>query len=99
MRQLSFLFLAMLWVMPLHAKPLMQPHAKAINMEFKDAQISDVIRVLSEASGLNIVATNEAAQKRVTLYLHEVSAHQAMEIVSKISGLWYRYDEAAAVYR
>jgi general secretion pathway protein D len=99
MKQLTFIFLAVLWVLPLQAKPLTTPHAKAINMEFKDAQISDVIRVLSEASGLNIVATNDAAQKRVTLYLHDVSAHQAMEIVSKISGLWYRYDDAAVVYR
>ncbi len=73
--------------------------AKILNMEFKDAQIRDVARIIAEASGLNIVATNEAAQKRVTLYLHDVSARQAMEIISKVGGLWYRYDSGADVYR
>ena len=68
-------------------------------MEFKDAQIGDVVRIIAEASGLNIVATNEAAIKRVTLYLHNVSARQAMEIISKVGGLWYRHDPAANVYR
>lgn len=68
-------------------------------MEFKDAQIGDVVRIIAEASELNIVATNEAAVKRVTLYLHHVSARQALEIISKIGGLWYRHDPAVNVYR
>ncbi|HLF98439.1 MAG TPA: DUF3438 family protein [Methylococcaceae bacterium] len=72
---------------------------KILNMEFKEAQISDVVRIISEASGLNLVATNEAAQKRVTLYLHDVSARQAIEIISKVGGLWYRFDREADAYR
>jgi type II secretory pathway component GspD/PulD (secretin) len=81
------------------AEPFTHPDAKIIDMEFRDAQISDVIRIIAEASGLNIVATNEAASKSVTLYLHSVSARQAIEIISKIGGLWYRYDSDADVYR
>lgn len=73
--------------------------AKNINMEFKDAEIGDVVRIIAEASELNIVATNEAAVKRVTLYLHHVSARQALEIISKVGGLWYRHDPAVNVYR
>lgn len=72
---------------------------KILDMEFKDARISDVARILAEESGLNIVVTNEAAEKRVTLYLHDVTARQAIEIVSKIGGLWYRFDREANVYR
>jgi general secretion pathway protein D len=72
---------------------------KNITMEFRDAQISDVVRVIAEASGLNVVATNEAAAKRVTLYLHDVSPRQALELVSKVAGLWYRHDKKADIYR
>jgi len=81
------------------AQPSGKADLKVLNMEFKDAQISDVVRIISEASGLNIVATNEAAQKRVTLYLHDVSARQAMEIISKTGGLWYRHDPDLDAYR
>jgi len=86
--------------LPVPAQPFGgKADVKNINMEFKDAQIGDVVRIIAEASGLNIVATNEAALKRVTLYLHNVSARQAMEIISKVGGLWYRHDPAANVYR
>jgi general secretion pathway protein D len=81
------------------AQPFGKADLKVLNMEFKDAQISDVVRIISEASGLNIVATNEAAQKRVTLYLHDVSARQALEIISKTGGLWYRHDPDVDAYR
>lgn len=72
---------------------------KNISLEFKDAEVADVVRILTEASGLNIVASSEAAAQRVTLYLHNVSARQAMETISKVGGLWYRYDPATNVYR
>jgi general secretion pathway protein D len=72
---------------------------KNINMEFRDAQISDVVRIIAEASGLNVVATNAAAEKRVTLFLHDVSPRQALEILSKVAGLWYRHDKETDVYR
>jgi type II secretory pathway component GspD/PulD (secretin) len=86
--------------LPMPARPAGgRDDAKIIDMEFRDAQISDVVRIISESSGLNIVATNEAASRRVTLYLHDVSARQAMEIISKVGGLWYRHDREADVYR
>ncbi|MDB4557803.1 hypothetical protein N9053_01505, partial [bacterium] len=61
--------------------------------------VREVIDLLSEASGLNIVATPEAAEKSVTLTLRNVRVIDAIEIMAKISGLWYREEEATGAIR
>ncbi len=68
-------------------------------IEFKKAKLTDVIRALSELSGLNIVATEAAAKKEVTVYLRNITAREGIEAVSKSSGLWYRIDGAGKGYR
>jgi general secretion pathway protein D len=68
-------------------------------LEFKKAKLTDVIRALSELSGLNIVATEAAAKKEVTVYLRNITPREAIEAVSKSSGLWYRVDGVGKSYR
>jgi general secretion pathway protein D len=68
-------------------------------LEFKKAKLTDVIRALSELSGLNIVATEAAAKKEVTVYLRNITPREAIEAVSKSSGLWYRVDAIGKSYR
>ncbi len=63
-------------------------------LEFKDAKLMDVIRVISELSGDNIVATPEAAQKNVSVYLRGVSTKHALETICRINDLWFRKDNA-----
>lgn len=38
-------------------------------LEFKNSQVADIIRVLSEDAKVNIVATPEAGKKEVTIFL------------------------------
>ena len=45
--------------------------------------VLEIIDVLSESSGLNIVATPEAAEKKVTLTLRDVRVIDAIEIMAK----------------
>lgn len=63
-------------------------------LEFKDAKLMDVIRLISELSGDNIVATPEAAQKNVSVYLRGVSTKHALETICRINDLWFRKDNA-----
>ncbi|MEL6897765.1 MAG: hypothetical protein AAFP90_16830, partial [Planctomycetota bacterium] len=46
-----------------------------------------------------IVATQEAAEKRVTMTLRDVRVIDAIEIMAKISGLWYREEESTGAIR
>jgi len=68
-------------------------------IEFTGSNISDVVRTLSELSRQNIIATPEAAQKQVTIHLKNVTVLDAVKSISRISDLWYRYDEDTDTFR
>jgi general secretion pathway protein D len=68
-------------------------------VEFNESQLSDVVRTLSELSRKNIIATPEAAQRSVTIHLKDVTILDAIKSISRISDLWYRYDEDTDTYR
>ena len=57
-----------------------------ISLDFKDADIKNVFRLLAEVSGLNIVVTNDV-NRRVTLRLVEVPWDQAMDLIIATNGL------------
>jgi len=51
-----------------------------ISLDFKDADIQNVLRVLADVSGLNIIATDDVKGK-VTLHLTDVPWDQALDLV------------------
>jgi type IV pilus assembly protein PilQ len=57
-----------------------------ISLDFKDADIKNVFRLLAEVSGLNIIVTNDV-NRRVTLRLVEVPWDQAMDLIITTNGL------------
>lgn len=72
---------------------------KIPELEFKQAKLINVIRLLSETSGKNIVVTPEASKAEVSVYLRNVTLRQAIETICRINNLWYRFDEKARTYR
>lgn len=96
-KQLFFLTqLCFLVLMPLKAT-----HAADFidEVEFTDTQLADVVRTLSELTDTNIIATPEATDRRLTIHLKNVSVLDAVKSISRISNLWYRYDEDTNTYR
>ena len=59
---------------------------RRISLDFKNADIHDVLRILADVSGLNIVATDDV-RARVTLRLVEVPWDQALDVVLQANGL------------
>jgi len=59
------------------------PH---VSLDFKDADVHNVLRLLAEVSKLNIVATDDV-QGKVTLRLFDVPWEQALDIVLQVLGL------------
>jgi type IV pilus secretin PilQ/predicted competence protein len=57
-----------------------------ISLDFKDADIKNVFRLLAEVSGLNLVVTNDV-NRRVTLRLVEVPWDQALDLMISTNGL------------
>ena len=67
-----------------------------ISLDFKDADIKNVFRLLAEVSGRNIVVTDDV-NRRVTLRLVEVPWDQAMDLITTTNGLGK--DEVGSVIR
>jgi len=57
-----------------------------ISLDFKDADIKNVFRLLAEVSGLNIVVTDDVV-RRVTLRLVDVPWDQALNLLIETNGL------------
>jgi type II secretory pathway component GspD/PulD (secretin) len=57
-----------------------------ISLDFKDADIKNVFRLIAEVSGFNIVVTDEV-RKRVTVRLVDVPWDQALDLLIDTNGL------------
>lgn len=85
---------------PAPSKAAPSPEEAVIKkLEFKQANMLDVVRALADMSGLNIVATEDAAKKNVTVFLQDVTVKDALDTITKNSGLWYRQDKTSKAYR
>lgn len=89
---LLVLFFAHLNTAQAYEKPLAE-------LEFKDAKLMDAIRIISELSGSNIVATPAASETNVTIFLRNVTVHTAIETLCRVNNLWYRRNPKTRTYR
>jgi type IV pilus assembly protein PilQ len=64
---------------------------KTISMDFKDADIKDVLRIISDKSEMNIIAGGEV-QGVVTMKLENVPWDKALNIILKTQGYVYEQD-------
>jgi type II secretory pathway component GspD/PulD (secretin) len=86
------------------AKPSLKPLANKEDamigkLDFKSTRMGDVIRALSDVSNVNIIATEAASQKQISVFLQDVSVKEALELVCKTAGLWFRQDKTNGTYR
>jgi type II secretory pathway component GspD/PulD (secretin) len=68
-------------------------------LEFNQADMLDVARALADISGMNFVATENAAKKKITVFLQNISVQNALETITKNAGLWYRKDKVSDAFR
>ncbi|MFH1893729.1 MAG: secretin N-terminal domain-containing protein [Candidatus Zixiibacteriota bacterium] len=59
-----------------------------LSLQFKDIDVSEVFRMLSERSSLNIVAES-GVSGRVTLFLEDVTPSEALDIIINLNNLAY----------
>lgn len=99
-----FSFCALLPSHATAAPDLNQEGTKTINeiivdeIEFKRAKVQDAVRVLAELTGVNIVATEKAGKKLVTLYVRKLSVADIVDSLCRIAGLWYRHNDKTDIF-
>jgi type IV pilus assembly protein PilQ len=67
------------------------PAAGRLSMDFKDADINNLLRIIAEVSGMNVVAGGDVTG-RVTVRLVNVEWQQALDVILKINNLGYEID-------
>ena len=94
--------LAGLWAglcFPTSAHALRSPEQKIAQLDFRDIAVGDALKVLSDQSGLNIIASQEAAQIHITMYLQDITPMEVIDAISKTYNLWYQHDGSANIIR
>lgn len=78
-----------------------QPGLDAVvdRLEFREITLRDLLHMISEESGVNFVASEEAGGKSISLFLQNTTVRQAVESVAKAYDLWYREDEKGGIVR
>lgn len=72
-------------------------NGRRISLEFKDADILNVLRIIADVAHRNIVATDDVTG-RVTIVLYDVPWDQALEILLKSTGLeLVEYDDVITI--
>lgn len=66
--------------------------AATISMDFKDANLKDILKVFSMQSGLNFVASEAVKDRTITLYLDKVPVLDCMDKLFKANNLSYEKD-------
>lgn len=67
-------------------RPERRYNGSRVSLEFKDADILNVLRIIADVAHRNIVATDDV-QGRVTIVLYDVPWDQALDILLKSTGL------------
>jgi len=89
---LRFLSTLLLIVFSVFTSNIQAQSFKIAELEFKESRIIDIIRVLAEDAKVNIIATPEAGEKEISIFLKDVDLEQAVKAICRISHLWYRRD-------
>ena len=77
-------------------------HAQISRLEVIDLRqvpLADASRILSESTGLNVVASVEAGKTPISLYLTNVEPRAAIEALCRSHNLWFRDDEKSSIIR
>jgi general secretion pathway protein D len=68
-------------------------------IEFRDVLVGDTLKMLANEYGVNIVASKEASQIAVTMFLKNVTAMDVIDAIAKTYNLWYQKDPESGIVR
>ncbi len=72
--------------------------AKMISMDFKDVQLNDVLKILSQQSAMNFIASQEVTGKTISVYLDQVPVKEALERILSSNDLTYELGKGGNIF-
>ncbi|MFA5369951.1 MAG: secretin N-terminal domain-containing protein [Candidatus Omnitrophota bacterium] len=71
---------------------------RSISMDFQQAALKDVLKVFSQQAGLNFVATENIEDKKITLYLDNVTVRDALDSIMSANNLTYEQAQGSSIF-
>lgn len=79
------------------AAPLRQQ--RIAQLDFRDITVGDALKVLTEQSNLNIIASQDAAKIHITMFLQDITPLEVIDAIARTYNLWYKQDVRSNVIR
>lgn len=73
-------------------------YSKTISMDFKNARIDDVLKIFSQQSNLNFIASQDILNKEITLFLEKVPVEEALERILQANDLTYEIQPGSDIF-
>jgi len=97
-----FLALAVAMPTPLMARPIpaakLDANGSPGDVYFKQITLDEAAQFISQIGKTSIVVTSSVAEKKVSLYLRDVSIEGMVKSLCRAAGVWYRYDAQTKAY-
>lgn len=75
-------------------------HGQVIStLDFRNISIADALKILSDQTGINVIASEKAGRIKTALFLREVSPQDVLEALAKAYHLWYQEDPRSGIVR
>ncbi|MEW6008084.1 MAG: secretin N-terminal domain-containing protein [Candidatus Omnitrophota bacterium] len=75
-----------------------QTEMPKISMDFKEANLKDVLKIFSQQANLNFIASAAVEDRKITLYLKDVSVDEALEKLLAANNLTYEKEESSDIF-
>jgi type II secretory pathway component GspD/PulD (secretin) len=73
-------------------------YSKRVSMDFKDAALSEVLKIFSQQSGMNFIAASDVTNKRVTLFFENIPVEEALDKILTANGLSYETQPGSDIF-
>lgn len=93
-KKISILFLIFIFIFS--SASLAGPQDKIQNMNFKNADVVDVLRTIAEVADVNLI-TDSQVSGTITVNLKDISFAKALDLITQIKSLSYEWDENTVV--
>ena len=72
------------------------PQDKIEDMNFKNADIVDVLRAIAEVADVNLITDSQVAGN-ITVHLQDITFEKSLDLITKTRGLDYKWDNNTVV--
>ncbi|MBU2541123.1 MAG: secretin and TonB N-terminal domain-containing protein [Candidatus Omnitrophica bacterium] len=77
---------------------IFEDETQKISMDFKEANLKDVLKIFSQQAELNFIASSAIEDRKITLYLNNVPVDEALDKLLRANNLGYERDSYSDIF-